>query len=192
MTATEPRGWRPLVRGPDPQQDGLIGVRAPAGALAAWMAAWMDAGAGRAAGRGTARGTAEETTGRAAEPGQVIVLVAEDDEVIAETLAQIVEDEGHVAVVARDGRRALDLARQHRPRLIITDLMMPYLDGANLIAAVRRDAAGRGAAAPPVIVVTALGRARAEAAGADVVITKPFDLARLEAAMRGLLGAEEV
>jgi DNA-binding response OmpR family regulator len=44
------------------------------------------------------------------------------------------------------------------------------------------------AATPPVVVVTAMSRARAAEAGAEVVITKPFDVAKLEAAMRQLLG----
>src|SRR5579872_2370 len=56
------------------------------------------------------------------DTGQVLVLVAEDEETIAETLALIVEDAGYVALVARDGREALVLSRQHRPHLIITDL----------------------------------------------------------------------
>lgn len=125
----------------------------------------------------------------APSPGlrQMVVLIAEDEATIAETLALIVEDAGYVAVVAYDGRTALALARQHRPHLIITDLMMPHLNGADLIAAVRREATAEGVEPPPVIAVTALSRARAAEANADVIVEKPFDLRNIEAAMRQLL-----
>lgn len=118
---------------------------------------------------------------------QIIVLVAEDEETIAETLAMIVEDAGYVAIVAHDGREALALARQHRPHLIITDLMMPYLNGADLIKAVRGDATAQGYTPPPVVVVTAASRRRAEEAGADAIIPKPFDVDKIEAVLIRLL-----
>lgn len=130
----------------------------------------------------------DEASETEAEPQQAMVLIAEDEETIADTLAMVIEDAGYVPVVAHDGREALALARQHHPQLIITDLMMPFLNGADLIAAVRRDAAAHGAVPPPVVVVTAASRARAEEAGADVVIVKPFDVTKIEAAMRQLLG----
>lgn len=136
-----------------------------------------------------APGAGGEQTPAELEPA--IVLVAEDDDVIAGALALVVEDAGHVAVVAHDGQEALALARRYHPRLIITDLVMPHLDGADLIAAVRQDAATRGTTPPAVVVVTAAGRARAEEAGANVIFFKPFDVERLEAAMRRLLGADE-
>ncbi|MGH2515599.1 MAG: response regulator, partial [Ktedonobacterales bacterium] len=118
---------------------------------------------------------------------QMFVLVAEDEETIAETLAMIVEDAGYMALVAHDGREALALARQHRPHLIITDLMMPYLTGADLIAAIRNDATTQGYSPPPVLVVTAASRAHAEELGADAVIAKPFDVVKVETVMRQLL-----
>lgn len=118
---------------------------------------------------------------------QVVVLIAEDEETIAETLAMIVDDVGYQSVVARDGREALALARERRPQLIITDLMMPYLNGVDLIAALRRDAMLDGVSASPVIMVTAASRGRAEASGADMVITKPFDVSTIEQAMAQLL-----
>ncbi len=123
----------------------------------------------------------------ASEAQQALVLIAEDEETIAETLSLIVEDAGFTALVARNGREALALARQHHPRLIITDLMMPYLNGAGLITAVRADAEVQGLAPPPVIVVTAASPRHAEEAGADAVIVKPFDVTKIEAAMRRLL-----
>jgi CheY-like chemotaxis protein len=123
----------------------------------------------------------------AVEPQEVFVLVAEDEETIAETLAMIVEDSGYVALIAHDGRTALALARQHHPRLIITDLMMPFLSGAELVAAIHSDAATVGIVAPPVVVVTAASLALADEVGADAVIAKPFDVRNIEAAIQRLL-----
>lgn len=109
-----------------------------------------------------------------------VVLIAEDEETIAESLAMIVEEAGYRAIVALDGRQALMLARQRRPELILTDLMMPFLSGADLIASIRRDAAASGEEAPPIALITAASRARAEEAGADVVVSKPFDVVKIE------------
>lgn len=127
----------------------------------------------------------DEHMGIEAQPP--VVLVAEDEETIAETLAMIVEEAGYVALVAHDGREALALARQHNPQLIITDLMMPFLTGADLIAAVHSDAVSQGSAPPPVLVVTAVSSARADELGADAIIAKPFDITRIEEAMQQLL-----
>jgi two-component system, chemotaxis family, chemotaxis protein CheY len=129
----------------------------------------------------------DATTSLQDDTERPIVLVAEDEETIAETLAMIVEDAGYSAIVAYDGREALALARRYRPQLIITDLMMPYLSGADLIVAVRAEAAAAGQAPPPVVIVTAASRVRAEEAGADAVIAKPFDVTKVEAVIQKLL-----
>lgn len=165
---------------------GVAGLRLALAVYSAGCA--MPNGPAKSSRQPEARDAEDERT--ALETEQVTVLVVEDEESIAETLALIVEDAGFTALVARNGREALTLARQHHPQLIITDLMMPYLDGADLIAGVRADAVSRGAAPPPVIVVTAASRARAEASGADAVIIKPFDVTKIEVAMRRLLPGE--
>lgn len=143
------------------------------------------------------RGGKARATGRAGDEGeegaseteQIVVLVAEDERSIAETMAAIVADAGYLPVVARDGREALALARKYHPRLLITDLMMPRMSGADLIATLRQDATADGSVAALVIVVTAANRALAEQSGADVIIEKPFDVQAIEDAMLALLGA---
>lgn len=110
-----------------------------------------------------------------------VVLIAEDEPAIAAVLALIVEEAGHVPLMAGDGARALALARERRPALLITDLMMPVLDGRGLIAALR----GEGAAVPAIIVTAAPGRAAT--AGADAVLAKPFDIGQLEALLARFL-----
>jgi CheY-like chemotaxis protein len=91
-------------------------------------------------------------------------------------------------VVAAHGRQALELARRQRPALVITDLMMPVMDGVELIAALRAIDGRNHRDAVPVIVMTAAGTTRAYEAGADVVLRKPFELAELDGLLRRFLG----
>ncbi len=117
-----------------------------------------------------------------------LVLIAEDEEPIAEAIALLVEDLGYTPLVASNGRQALELARARRPALVITDLMMPYLDGDELIAALHADAARDGYAAPPTILLSAAGLRRMKTSGADVLLPKPFELSELETLLRRFLG----
>lgn len=118
----------------------------------------------------------------------VVVLIAEDEEPLAETVAFIVRRAGYYPLVALNGRQALDIARQQRPALVITDLMLLYLDGAELIAALRADALASGEKAPPIVLMTAANPALARAAGADVLLRKPFFLADFEQLLVRFLG----
>lgn len=122
-----------------------------------------------------------------AQPEPALVLIAEDEEPIAELLAYLVADAGHTPLIAPHGRAALELARARRPALLIVDLMMPYLTGTDLIAALRADAAADGHVAPPAILVTGAGPRQALAAGADVVLYKPFEVVEIDALLRRFL-----
>ncbi len=109
-----------------------------------------------------------------------LVLIAEDEEPIAEAIAFVVEDSGYTPLIAHNGREALELARARHPALVITDLMMPYLDGDELIRALRADAAADNHMPPRTILLSAAGLRRMKAAGADAILPKPFDLEDLE------------
>jgi CheY-like chemotaxis protein len=87
-----------------------------------------------------------------------LVLIVEDEEPISLALSLIVEDAGYRAVTAAHGRQALELARQRRPDLIITDYMMPYLNGVALMQAVRAEAQAHGQSAPPIIMMSAIDK----------------------------------
>ncbi len=63
------------------------------------------------------------------------VLVIDDEVAIAEILEAIITDGGYRAIVASNGRQALERIKDNLPDLIVTDFMMPVLDGAGLIAA---------------------------------------------------------
>lgn len=136
---------------------------------------------------GLVAGQAQPAAGAATASEVLIVLVAEDEAPIAEIVAAVVEEVAGQPVLAAHGREALHLARQRRPVLVITDLMMPHLNGAELIAALRADAAAGGYPTPPIILMTAAGPGPAAEAGADAILRKPFNLDDLEALLRRFL-----
>lgn len=123
-------------------------------------------------------------------PDSRVVLIAEDEEPIAEALIFVVEDAGYIPLVATNGKEALELARNRRPALVITDLMMPYLDGTQLIRAIHDDAQRNGHTAPPIILMTAAGMRRAQDSGADAVLRKPFNIDELEILIRQMLAGD--
>ncbi|MGZ3638275.1 MAG: response regulator, partial [Ktedonobacterales bacterium] len=86
------------------------------------------------------------------------------------------------------GKQALELARLRHPALVITDLMMPQMDGTQLIANLRADAEANGHAPPPIILMTAAGMKRAQEADANALLRKPFELDELEELLFRFLG----
>jgi len=129
-----------------------------------------------------------DTTEPRTPPDPALVLIIEDEEPLAETIAFMVRAAGHRPLVAFHGRQGLELARGERPALLIVDLMLPHLEGSAIIAALRADATISGQPAPPSILMTAANLPRARAACADVVLLKPFQLADLETLLRRFLG----
>ena len=117
-----------------------------------------------------------------------LVLIAEDEQPIADALAMIVADAGYTPLLALQGKQALELVRERRPALILTDLMMPLLDGAQLIAAIRADAELDNHRPPPIVLMTAGGVRRALEINADALLKKPFEIAEVEALLRRFLG----
>ena len=106
------------------------------------------------------------------------VVIAEDEALIRMDLAEMLAEQGYEVVgEAGDGARAVELAEQHRPDLVILDVKMPVLDG---IAAAERIARQRIA---PVVILTAFSQRelveRARAAGAMAYLVKPFGKADL-------------
>jgi len=101
------------------------------------------------------------------------VVIAEDEALIRMDLAEMLTDEGYDVVgQAGDGAKAIELAEQLRPDLVILDVKMPVLDG---IAAAERIAGQRIA---PVVILTAFSQRdlveRARDAGAMAYLVKPF------------------
>jgi signal transduction histidine kinase/DNA-binding response OmpR family regulator len=84
--------------------------------------------------------------------GDVRVLVVDDDPAAVEVVAGALEPEGFTVIRALGGREALQLARSEPPALVISDLVMPELDGFELVAQLKADPRTRDA---PILVVTA-------------------------------------
>ncbi|HSP71796.1 MAG TPA: response regulator [Gaiellaceae bacterium] len=122
------------------------------------------------------------------EQGQLI-LVADDDEDILALVSLRLRRLGYRVVQATDGEEALAQVAQERPALVILDLMMPRVDGYEVM---RRLRAAPETVSLPVILLSARARSADAAAGldagADAYLSKPFRAEELAAAIRGLLG----
>ena len=102
---------------------------------------------------------------------QLLVVLVEDDPDLAAVTQALLQHEGLRVLVARDGLEGLELIEKVHPQVVVTDLVMPVLDGLELI----RRLAARPAPQAPVIAVSAVG-ARLRAArelGAAEVLLKP-------------------
>ena len=132
--------------------------------------------------------TAPERSAPAAGPSSVRVLVADDNADMREHLARLLHAEGWSVETVGDGREALRAVRTDPPDLLLTDVMMPGLDGFELVRAVRGDAR---TATLPVVVLSARAGEGASAEGldlgADDYVVKPFVSADLVARLRTTL-----
>jgi CheY-like chemotaxis protein len=102
------------------------------------------------------------------------ILIVEDEQSIATLLRDTLEDEGYTVLIARNGQDALDLLSATRPALVLTDVMMPILDGLALCRAIQADPTYR---AIPVIVMSAIaGVLDSQGCRAIGFLKKPFEL----------------
>ncbi|KUI17627.1 histidine kinase [Mycobacterium sp. GA-1285] len=113
------------------------------------------------------------------------VLIADDNADMREYVARMLRNDGYLVDAVTDGQQALDAVRAELPDMVISDVMMPRLDGLQLVDALRSDPR---TAATPVLLLSA--RAGQEAAieglqaGADDYLVKPFAAAELLARVR--------
>ena len=119
---------------------------------------------------------AEEDGERTKPDGRKRVLVVDDDRMIRMLVRLLLQREGYDVLEAKNGREGLDMVQIHHPDLLITDLLMPEVDGYETLAALRADG---GFALLPVIVLTAETGPEVERTvldlGADDYLVKPFD-----------------
>ena len=108
--------------------------------------------------------------------GSQAILIVEDSPTQAERLKYLLEQHGYQITVASNGREAVDLLAKFKPRLVISDIIMPEMDGYQLCRFMRADP---NLASIPLILLTALSDPidvmRALECGADNFIIKPFD-----------------
>jgi two-component system response regulator MprA len=120
-------------------------------------------------------------------PGERI-LVVDDDERLASSLRRSLEYAGYRVGVAHDGPRALTVAGQEPPDLVVLDVLLPGIDGYGVCRALRAGPEGTG---PMVLMLTARDgvpdRVAGLDAGADDYLVKPFEHDELLARVRALL-----
>ena len=113
------------------------------------------------------------------------ILVIEDEAPIRERIAKALTFEGYQTLEGENGRAGLELAKTEHPDLIIADIMMPELDGHDLVTLLRDNPSTR---LTPVIMVTALDeradQRRFMELGVEDYISKPFDLEELLSAVQ--------
>lgn len=125
------------------------------------------------------------------------ILAVDDDAVSLKMLVHSLTRDGHMVMTARNGKEALGLALQHNPQMVVTDWVMPELDGIDVCKALRRSSEG---VATYILLLT--GREEEDRvveafdAGADEYVCKPFNarvlLARVRAGQRMIELREQV
>jgi two-component system, OmpR family, alkaline phosphatase synthesis response regulator PhoP len=116
------------------------------------------------------------------------ILIADDEESIAQLSKLYLAKEGYTIYTARDGQEALDTARRVKPDLVVLDLMMPRVDGWEVCRQLRKDPRLSGVA---IVMLTArdddVDKIVGLELGADDYLTKPFNPRELVARVKGIL-----
>lgn len=111
---------------------------------------------------------------------QKVILIADDEPDIVETMKFLVESEGYECLTAFDGEEALRLAREVKPDLMLLDVMMPKINGYKVSRLLKFDKKYKDI---PILMITARSQEEdkliGEETGADEYITKPFDVAEV-------------
>jgi two-component system, cell cycle response regulator DivK len=119
------------------------------------------------------------------------VLVVEDNEFNMMVFHDLLEAHGYNILQASDGKEALNLARQHRPDLILMDMQLPEIPGLDVIKWIKQDHALRSI---PIVAVTACAMKGDEekfrAGGCDEYIAKPISVANFFNVIERLLGRD--
>ena len=116
------------------------------------------------------------------------ILLVDDDFELADGVKSVLERQGHRVLSARDGHQGKQMIYDHRPDLVILDMMMPRMGGYPVLEHFK------GKDAPPIIMITAnegnRHKAYAEYLGVVDYIRKPFAMERLMEAIHKLLGQD--
>ena len=124
--------------------------------------------------------------------GRSLVLVVEDDQSILDFLAQSFAQEGYNVLKAKHGEEALTAIKEHDVDLVVSDLMMPVMDGIALCREVKNNV---DFSHIPFIMLTAKGNSESEIegieSGADAYIIKPFKWKHLSAMVKNLVEVRE-
>ena len=122
------------------------------------------------------------------------ILIVDDEYSLVETLTDLLQDEGYRVVSASNGEDGVERAKEEKPDLVVTDLMMPIADGRDLIRGIKAIPAF---AATPIILMSSSSKsvALAEIDGSAIDVAdflgKPFRWDKLRKAVEALIGPGE-
>lgn len=115
------------------------------------------------------------------------ILVAEDEPMLLKTIELKLKKEGYEIITTIDGREAVAKIETEDPDMVITDIMMPYVSGLEIVAIVRKKTSKK----IPIIILSAMEQEKvvmeAFELGADDYITKPFSLNELSIRVKRLM-----
>lgn len=120
------------------------------------------------------------------------ILVCDDERHIVRLIQVNLEKQGYQVVTAFDGKEGLEKVRSEKPSLLVLDVMMPYMDGFEVLKNLRRDSDTESL---PVIMLTAKAQDRdvfeGYSYGADMYLTKPFNPQELISFVKRILSNKD-
>ena len=120
-------------------------------------------------------------------PETTKILVVEDEKMLLKTIQFRLKKEGYEIITAENGREAINILKTEVPDLIISDIMMPFINGLELVKHVKENCSDK----IPVILLTTLRQEqnvmKAFELGADEFMTKPFSPSELVVRVRRVL-----
>ena len=111
------------------------------------------------------------------EHDMATILVVDDEEPVVDLLTDMLEDEGHTVLFAYNGRVALEMIEHQAPDLVISDVMMPFVDGIQLCKRLREE---HDPHRLPIILMSAALPPDLSTCGANAFLGKPFDIGRFD------------
>jgi DNA-binding NarL/FixJ family response regulator len=121
------------------------------------------------------------------------ILIVDDDLGTRLSISDYLELSGYLVITANDGQEALAMVEEYHPDLIVTDIVMPRINGYELVRRVRKKPSDR---LLPVILLTARIKTQERIlgyqSGCDLYLPKPFELEELAAAIRNLLERSQI
>ncbi len=119
------------------------------------------------------------------------ILIVEDSAMQAKRLKRLLEEHGYTVIVAHDGQEGLELARRHNPSLIVSDIVMPVMDGYHMCRTIKSEP---NLSAIPVILLTSLSNPEdvflGLESGADSYVSKPYEGNVLIARIKSVIEAQ--
>lgn len=124
----------------------------------------------------------------AAEDRTVSVLVVDDEIKLVESVKRFLEMKGYTVYTALTGKEGLELFNKELPTIVLTDILMPSMDGFSMVKEIRKDYQNL-----PIIVMTGKDKMKdlIELEGINAFLTKPFDLGDLEDEIQKILSEKK-